>query len=706
MPTLAAISFVAPFMFAGATLICLPIIAHLVHRRARMSVVFPTIKLLVATATANASMLRLRRYLLLLLRCLAVMFLVIAFARPVWLKFGAPRPGRGVAVAVIVDTSVSTGRFEQGSTELSYLCASAARALDGLREGVDRVEIIEAGSVPRPLLSGLSPNIPAAKAAIETITGESGRADLIAAISRAGEVLAGHDGERQIVIYSDLQQSNWSELLEGADRKDLLPQGTSITIAAPRAENSDNVSISDVKVLPRNPTVGHAASVVGLVRNFSSLPQSLAVTLTVDDGAAASQSIRVEAHASAEIAFDVTFDTPQQHRLTMSIPDDRLLADNRAFAVTSAIRPPTVLLVGDDDPDEPGTATYFIRRALAPREGAGDPYVVRFLNSRALIPAQIGDPVAIVLSDIGPLSEIGAISIARYVQGGGSLVAFCGNNETPQNLASLDRAAGGAGMSPCKIGAAVESAPGSPRRSITKADWTSPMLRLFGDRSRGSLLAVQFGRIFPAESIDPTSRVILEFGANEPALSLRSIGAGAVVLAHFSPSASGSDLAMAGVFVGLLHSVLDALPSRSIEKHRLLVGESLVRSIDAPQKGVPIEALGPNGQILPSTVFHAGEFVDVSVDRVPAPGFVRITSGEKTVAWEAVNIDPRESDLKSAAPDEIRSALQTAILGAAVSEASAAQTLDLSGRPLWHLALLVVAGALAAEMILLVVWRT
>lgn len=705
MQSLAAISFVAPLMFAGAMMICLPIIAHLVHRRARVSVVFPTIRLLMATATANASMLRLRRFLLLLLRCLAVICLVIAFAQPVWLKRGVPKPGRGVAVVVIVDTSVSTGRFEQGSSELSYLCAAASRALDGLREGVDRVEVIEAGSVPHPLLSGLSPNIPAAKAAIESISGEFGRADLIAAISRAGEVLAGHDGERRIVIYSDLQQTNWVELLDGADRKDLLPTGTSVTVAASREESSDNTAVSDLTVHPRNPTAGHVSTVVGLVRNYSSVPQSLTVTLTVDDGAAASQSVRVDARASVEVAFDVTFDTPQQHRLTMSIPDDRLIADNKAFAVTSAVRPPTVLLVGDDDPDEPGTASYFIRRALAPRDDESDPYYVRCLNSRALISAQVGDSIAIILSETGPLSESALNALARYVQRGGSLLAFCGNDEAPRNLARLDGVAGGTGISPCRIAAPIEVAPGMPRRTMTNADWTHPMLRLFGDRSRASLLTAQFARTFPAESVDPSSRIILEFGPGEPALSLRSIGTGVVVLAHFSLSASGSDLAKAGAFVGLLHSVLDALPSRLSDQPPKLVGESFVRSIGAPEGDAAIQAIGPDGQYLPSSAFHAGDQLDVAVERVSAPGFVRITSGDQVVAWEAVNIDPRESDLNCAAADAVRTALQTSQLGTEVSQTSAAQTLDLSGRPLWHWAVLIAAGALAAEMVLLGVWR-
>ena len=82
MTTLAFISLGAPAMLAGIAAVALPIAAHLMSRRTRQRLIFPTIRLLAESKATQSSLYRIRRWVLLILRCLAVVLVAMAFAMP------------------------------------------------------------------------------------------------------------------------------------------------------------------------------------------------------------------------------------------------------------------------------------------------------------------------------------------------------------------------------------------------------------------------------------------------------------------------------------------------------------------------------------------------------------------------------------------------------------------------------------------------
>ena len=73
MQMLAVISLTTPVMLGGLTLLALPVLAHLLNRKARRRLIFPTIVYLEASAASQSQLFKLRRWLLLLLRALAVL---------------------------------------------------------------------------------------------------------------------------------------------------------------------------------------------------------------------------------------------------------------------------------------------------------------------------------------------------------------------------------------------------------------------------------------------------------------------------------------------------------------------------------------------------------------------------------------------------------------------------------------------------------
>ncbi|MEO0530657.1 MAG: BatA domain-containing protein, partial [Planctomycetota bacterium] len=104
-------AFLSPLLLLGTLLIGIPIALHLRRRRDPVRVEFPALRLLKRNRHRTETQLRLRRWVLLALRCLLIAMLAFALARPL-LKppsaDGGPNAdtgpaGEGVAIAVVID---------------------------------------------------------------------------------------------------------------------------------------------------------------------------------------------------------------------------------------------------------------------------------------------------------------------------------------------------------------------------------------------------------------------------------------------------------------------------------------------------------------------------------------------------------------------------------------------------------------------------
>ena len=116
-------SFLYPLFLAGIAAIGLPILLHMVRRHTRQRVTFSSLMFLRTTLPRLRNRSRVEHLLLLILRCLALCLLALAFARPFFNRPAAKdpsKPGLDRRVVLLVDTSASlrrTGMWEQAIRE-------------------------------------------------------------------------------------------------------------------------------------------------------------------------------------------------------------------------------------------------------------------------------------------------------------------------------------------------------------------------------------------------------------------------------------------------------------------------------------------------------------------------------------------------------------------------------------------------------------
>ncbi|HZD03356.1 MAG TPA: BatA and WFA domain-containing protein, partial [Longimicrobiales bacterium] len=192
--------FLSPLFLLAALAVAVPVILHLFHRHRTRRIPFPALRYLRRTEREHARRIRLRQILLLMLRCAAVLLLVLAGAR----LFVRGRSGSHdpTALAIVLDNSMSSARVLGDHRVLDRLREVALATLD--RAGAeDRIWVIRAGE---PWDVSVPGDAAAARARVEETRTSQAAGNLSAGLSRARSLVeAAELPAAEIHLVSDLQ---------------------------------------------------------------------------------------------------------------------------------------------------------------------------------------------------------------------------------------------------------------------------------------------------------------------------------------------------------------------------------------------------------------------------------------------------------------------------------------------------------------------
>lgn len=204
-------SLLAPLWFLLAGAAAVPLLLHLLRRRSGVRTEFPAARYLARAEREHSRSLRLRNLLLMLLRVLIVLLLALAAARPVARLGGWWRGNTPVALAIVLDNSLSTGIVEGGRPLLESLRDTAMLVLEGAGD-TDRIWVVTADG----RVAGGTPA--AARVALESARSLPGAGDLPGAVRAAAATVtsAGALAPR-VVVLTDAQRTAWAGRIDAPD---------------------------------------------------------------------------------------------------------------------------------------------------------------------------------------------------------------------------------------------------------------------------------------------------------------------------------------------------------------------------------------------------------------------------------------------------------------------------------------------------------
>ena len=670
-----------PWMLAALAAVGLPVLIHYLTRARPRKVAFPPFKFLVEACAGRQSVHRLRTFLLLALRCLAVTALVLLFARP-FLK-----PARAAAgaeanrrVVLVVDASLSMRAVQRGVTLFARAQAEAANVLREVENGTE-AGLILAGSAPRPLLPALSRNLPALHEELVKAQPTFEQGDINASLAQAKTMLG---GTGTIYLFSDFQKSNWEAVRE-------LPAGVACKLRPVTDQPVDNIALVGAELTPASPVAGETVEVVCTVFNCSGRPVEQSVRLELGE-TAQERRVAVPAFSTGQASFNVVFSLTGIFTGKASLSPDDLREDNTYYFAVTVQKALQVLLASDADVADQKSAAFFVQRALAPSEAASPGLSINRRHSqdtdRGIL--ETAD-VFLLVAPAKLTGEAGEI-ISRRVQEGARLISVLDGPTAPLLVPA-------ACNPPFQLQRTVFSSDGD---SLV----TGPKL-LFPDSDAADWSGFRFYRHCQNQVLETRRNdVVLFYPDGSAAMTISSVGKGAAVFINLPLTPEGGDFIGNPLFPATLHELMRTLRKSSGER-AVTPGQSWVLEFASTPDVVPynssVTVRDPDGQPVSAPVLASGRTTRLAMPPAKAAGIYTAGSANGNPAGAgAVNIDPRESDTRPIALDGLKAGAGTSIT---LVKDEASLALGEKAIPLWPQLAAAAAVCLAFEMLLLSLWR-
>ncbi|QEG22471.1 BatA domain-containing protein [Mariniblastus fucicola] len=696
------IQWTTPLMLLGLGLLAMPVIAHLMNRRSRTTYFVPTIRFLKQSNAQQNRLINLKRWLLLLLRTAAIALIVSMFARPVWWQGNAPSPKKdAVAMVVVMDASVSTSR-QLGNVELfQKMKASGNRALNELEVGRDFANIVMAKRVPKMLLRNLSLNTDELKRQLEAESWSYEQADMEAAIAEAVAQLAAHQGQKSIVVVSDWQKTNWQNASGKSSIE--IPDDVKVSFVDLDIDENSNVALSAASCQPPDPIDGQKIQVSVEVSNFSDRVRQVPVRLASGSVQLGEQLIKLEPRQSRVVSFPVQFDSQRMEAFTLKTSSDGLTADDVAYTAPFSPRRIPLTVITDDQPDEAGTATWFLERAILPFDSQADRYAVQSLAVKDVRENRLVGQEIVVVGYVTRWNPDAAKLLIEFVRTGGKLLYLCGEGDVANQIQQIESQATEA-FFPFQLTQLNRFKKFDETLYVSSGKWRSRWLRDFDFQSQIALAEVRFQNVWGTSKQQDDANIVLQYSDGRPTLGVRNFGTGTIVLANLSPAIRFSEFGKFGSFAALVQIVIRGLNEDAENSSRKIVGEPIVFPMpeDSSSGELDWSVVGPEETDLSPILSDGGRSVLVS--NTSTPGLYQLKVGTTWSQSAAVEIERDESDLTAMNLDEVQNAISAVEARTATSDGFAISLFD-KGSPLWGWVALGALGLMSMESLMLGWWK-
>ena len=543
-------TFLQPLALYGLPLALLPVIIHLLNLLRHRSQPWAATRFLLQARRSSSKLSRLKRWLTLLLRVLALIGLAFALSRPMTggdsmfsFSSGAPE-----AIALVLDRSASmetkTGEGAASKREL------ALKALEDFAKPwtESRIVLVDSALGEPVILSDLST---LADPAMERYLGSTETAaDIPATLATTLDWLEENGvATAEIVIASDMQESNWKpegseDVLRRIKKVLSVKEGSWRTrILALEGEASTNSSILGENLLRRSEKLDLLANLQR--RPTGDLPLRIMANL---DGVQSEVTAEFKGERFLWRASVPLPEKKNQGWLSLSLSPDLCLGDNSwYFTYGSANRPHAAVRA-----DLP-IAGRILRAAAANEKG---------------IPA-----------DVLPSSNLNKEDLA-----GRTLIVLQGNPRTPQEAELLKSFVNGGGILLCfppnsQEGIVIDTIQWQPAERTSDSESS---FRVNAWNENGGILAnASDGTRLPLGELSTTTRSIpigseplAYFSDGKPFLSRKILGKGAIYLFSTIPTEKWSGLANGYILVPAIQRLMEETTSTHSPASSLACGSS------------------------------------------------------------------------------------------------------------------------------------
>ncbi|MFD0793692.1 BatA domain-containing protein [Mucilaginibacter litoreus] len=665
--------FVYPaFLFALVSL-AIPVIIHLFNFRRYKKVYFSNVQFLKEVEEQQAGRRNLKDRLVLLARLLTLLFLILAFAKPLISSNDAASAGKQHIISIFVDNSYSMQSLNREGPLLDQ-AKQRARQIAAAYNVNDRFQLLTQdfeGKHQRLL------NRDEFNSAVDEIkiSAQSRHIDQI--VSRQQSLLGERaDAVKQSYIISDFQKNI------GVKTPLDVVTGT-VNLVRLAANKAPNVTVDSAWLVNAVHRPGQTEKLVVKLVNYADKPaDKVPLKLTINGVQKAVAGFSIGAHSSQTDTLTFSGLQAGWQRGMIELQDNPVVFDNQFYFSFKTAGQLPVLLINGGEPNKYLGAVFatdgFFKTTQVPYGN---------VNYTGL-----GSYPLVVLSDVKSISAGLAQQLRDYAGKGGTLIIFPADNADLSSYQSLLQPMGAA----------------SPQKRITEATKVSSL----------NMQSKVFSDIFEAQPQNPDLPIVkkyyqlssasngeylMKLQNGQPFLSSFKYKKGKVYTSAVALSEDYSNLVAHALFVPIMLKV--ALLSGQEQPVFYTIGKNTAIEtvpLQATEKEL-VKLVRNNEVIIPEVRQQDGSTELYFPDQLIGPGLYNLKQQDSTAAVLAFNDDKSESDLtylSSAELDKMVGKHSRQLNGEKLT-ASAIGTAANSGIQLWKLCIILALVFLAAEILLI-----
>lgn len=684
-------TFISPWLaMAGAAAMALPILIHLFLRRRQKPIEWAAMELLRRAVQQSQRARRVERWILLVLRCLVLLLVGLAIARPATVT--AISMSQPVALAVVLDDSVAS-RTAASATAPGQTAFEAARTacIESIRAlpGGSLVHVFTTSGTIDHTSEAVQPDRAVAMLGALEPTYEPSRARQ--AVDRADDALRRMAMPGRIILASSFSRG-------AIDTEAQVLPATKATLEVRDVGSDDTGTASIVSMVQRTLGPQSSGSItvdVALTRpSHDQARRSVPVTVTdvQTDRSAVTDAIFVEGSTQAVATVTLAVDpTVTEHAWMATIPADRQPADDLRTAMISTVSADPVLILDRErlDVDE-GSSAQWIERALEPITGMGLPH--RRMDPSDVRPGSLKGSTSIIICRPELLDAAGWAECTSTCESGALVVIVPPTDETFVEWQVPCAALLGAGVTIRR-----DHVDHDPPRRLEPQQPTSPITQLIASELTELVAPIEVNRSVVIDGPSTVLSPVLVMDDGAPMMVLSTRGRGVIAMLATAPVPSWSTLATKPIFVPLVQEtirqgevLLDAGGSVTIGLGRLPEGTTELRPIRGSTDPGTTLIVDPSGMIV-------GDDAKPGImQRVAAQD---ASSGSlRSASLVALNVDPAACDPQRNDPARLTAWLNQTLTTPTGAATATSTTRSSTSASVWLL--LAAAAVILAETLL------
>jgi hypothetical protein len=657
-------TFLHPWAIAiGVLAASLPVIIHFLTKPRPVRLPLSTIRFVREAIHQRRARHRLRDFIILALRTLAILLIAWAVARPLWSDrpLVSPTESATASRVVILDCSQSMGATSSGIQLFERARSVAAGYLTD--QPTVQGNLILAGASSRPVFDVLSTNFVSLRQELAAAKVRPERLNLQLAINQAAELLGKTPNEpgrkRELVIVSDFQRTSWTGV-----NFSLLPQDAVIQLESVGPKEAlANIAILRVSG-PARVEQGREVSLEVDIGNYSPAPRQVRGEVVLGSAVYQLQGMCLPGKTTLTVEVAAQTTGWQSGEVRLLDVQDTLPVDNtRSFVLE--VRPlPTFVLLTRQKAEQKPSSSYYLEIALSPslRAGKKDDRVKRVdpgtLDRDILTAADV-----IVVDHPGKLSPETIQLLASLLRRGRSIFYIASETVDATNLQLLKQAAGTDLQMPVEF---QPPPPGQVRRKLVLAEVKrdQPPFSAFGGDLNAVLGMLQFsgGLVSRRAESGLSDDILAKYHDQTACLVVTACGGGN--FAVLNADLGLSNMPKEKPFVTFINELIGRLLGRSRTGDAWACGEQVTLYMPAtvgPAQGLGVDGPAPPDMSKEEKAAIHGDLREESagvvwrIPRAGPPGIYQVQRGGATLFALASGIPPEESDLRPLGADDLKS---------------------------------------------------